>query len=144
VTKSVFLRAGLAVLLPWITAASARANIGEDINQLRARYGAFQPVGAQALFQHEGYSICVYFDGEKSAMEVYTPISTDAGGAPMDQDAIDKILAWESDGLKWNPMPVSSGKATWVRADAKIIARLNPSRGGKDDATVLVFMLNSK
>ena len=140
-TKSVFLRAGLAVLLPWITAASARANIGEDINQLRARYGAFQPVGAQALFQHEGYSICVYFDGDYSAMEVFTRDGSDKTKTDITSQDIDQILALEGDGQEWKQVTSHSGKPTWLRADNKLIARLS---GDTPEEKVFVVMANEK
>lgn len=142
--------------------ALALANIGDTLPELRARYGSAKDMGGQMLFQvqivdgklvrlppsadqREGYSVTVYFDGDHSAMEVFTRNTSDPAKAEMSRDDIDKILAAESDGQSWNPVQVSTGKQTWLRLDNKLIARFSPnSSGGVDGASVLVIMENSK
>ena len=149
----------LALVLP---VAPAWANIGEDIFQLRGRYGSAKDMGGQMLFQiqivndkivrlppssdqHEGYSVTVYFDGTHSAMEVFTRNTSDPVKADIPPQDIERLLASESDGLTWNKVTVSSGKPTWLRMDNKLIARFSPNTGGKaDDASVLVIMANRK
>jgi hypothetical protein len=150
----------IVFILVWPT--MAQANIGENIGQLRARYGSAKQVGNQMLFQvhivddklvrmadsssqNEGYSISVYFDGILSAMEVFTRIASDPAKSDISQADIDHILAGESDGNTWNSIPVHSGKPTWVRSDNKLIARFSESASGTSDSTsALVIMLNSK
>jgi len=139
-----------------------RANIGEDIGQLRARYGSAKALGDQMIFQihivenqiqrlppssdpRQGYSVAVYFDGDHSAMEIFTRNTTEAGKTEISQQDIDLVLASESDGKGWTPVQVRSGKQTWVRSDGKLIARFSPNVSGKSDgASALVIMLNSK
>lgn len=150
----------MAAMLVW--PVMAQANIGDDLGQLRGRYGAAKEIGGQMLFQihlvddkiarlppssdqHEGYSVAVYFDGEHSAMEVFTRNSGDPAKLDIPQADIDDILTSEGEGKAWNPAQVHSGKPTWVRSDGKIIARFSANAGGKaDGASVLVIMLNSK
>ncbi len=140
----------------------AQANIGEDIGQLRARYGSAKALGNQMLFQvhfaddklgrlppsadpHDGYSISVYFDGAHSGMEIFTRNTTEVAKMEITQQDIDRILAAESDGLVWTAVQVHSGKPTWLRSDNKLIARFSSNAEGKaGDASALVFMLNSK
>lgn len=148
------------VLLAWPCAA--QANIGEDITQLRGRYGSAKDMGGQMLFQvrivndkierlppsanqREGYSVTVYFDGDRSAMEVFTRNTSDPAQSEISREDIDRILASESDGLTWSPIQVSNGKPTWLRMDSKLIARFSPNTSGKiDGASVLIIMQNSQ
>jgi hypothetical protein len=148
------------VLLAW--PAPAQANIGDDLDQLRARYGSAKDMGGQMLFEvrlvngqivpardsadtENHFSVAVYFDGDHSAMEVFTRNTSDPVKANLTQGDIDAILAATSDGQIWHPIQVPSGRITWVRADKKLIARFSPNTSGKiDDASVLVIMLNSK
>ena len=150
---------GLA-LLAW--PGPAEANIGDTIKELRGRYGSAKDMGGQMLFEvrfvkgqivaardaadpEDHFTITVYFDGDNSAMEVFTRNTTDPAKANMTQADIDAILATASEGLTWNPIQVASGKPTWVRSDNKLIARFSPNQTGKiDDASVLVIMLNAK
>jgi hypothetical protein len=150
---------GLA-LLAW--PAPAQANIGDTLPELRARYGSAKDMGGQMLFEvrlvngqimpardsanaQDHFTITVYFDGDYSAMEVFTRNTSDPVKANMTQADIDAILAATNEGQTWNPIQVSSGKPTWMRSDNKLIARFSPNQSGKiDDASVLVIMLNSK
>jgi len=153
---------GLPVFMALVLPMLASANIGEDIGQLRERYGSAKALGGQMLFQvhvvdgqlvrlppsadqREGYSISVYFDGVHSGMEIFTRNTVDPTKAEMPQLDVDLILAAESDGKTWNAVQVHSGKPTWVRSDGKLIARFSPSSSGKaGDASALVIMLNGK
>jgi hypothetical protein len=147
-------------LLAW--PALAQANIGDTLQQLRERYGSAKDMGGQMLFEvrlvngqivpargsadtQDHFSVNVYFDGDYSAMEVFTRNTSDPVKANMTQADIDAILAATNGGQAWNPVQVSSGRATWMRSDNKLIARFSPNTSGKaDDASVLVIMLNSK
>jgi len=135
--------AGLLLACP----LSARANIGDDIGQLRKHFGAAKDMGGQMLFQHDGYSICVYFDGSRAAMEVFVRDGSkkDKKGVALTeltQDDIDQILAAESVGFKWNQVQTSGGKTTWLRSDNKLIARL--SVDSKSNDKTLMIMVNEK
>lgn len=147
----------VAMFLTW--PAIAQANVGEDLSQLRERYGSAKKFGDQMLFHvkvadhqvvgmpatskpEEGYSLSVYFDGPHSAMEIFTRNGNDADIPRQD---IDQILEAESDGMSWDQIQSRSGRPTWLRKDKKLIARFSPNQSGKaDDASVLVIMLNSK
>ena len=127
--------------------ALALANIGDDIGQLRGRYGSAKDMGGQMLFQHDGYSICVYFDGSHSAMEVFVRDGSKkdkTGAAIIDitQDDIDQILATQAIGQNWNEVQTSSGKKTWLSSDGKLVARL--SVDDKSNEKTLMIMLNAK
>ena len=148
------------VLLVW--PALAEANIGDTLPELRGRYGSAKDMGGQMLFEvrlvngqivpargsadtQNHFSISVYFDGDHSAMEVFTRNTSDPLKANMTQADIDAILAAANDGQSWNPVQLPSGRTTWMRSDNKLIARFSPNTSGKaDDASVLVIMLNSK
>jgi hypothetical protein len=121
---------------------SVRANIGEDITQLRTRYGSAQIVGGQALFQHDGYSICVYFDGAHSGMEVFLRDGSKPDKIDFTEDDIKKVLADEGDGLPWTPMRTPNGKRAWLRSDNKLLARFTD--GDKPEDKYLTIMLNAK
>ena len=136
--KRTFLLA--AALAAWPPAA--QANIGEDITQLRARYGAAQEAGNQMLFQHKGYSICVYFDGTHSGMEVFLRDGSIPGKIDFTEQDIKEVLADEGEGLTWNVVKVPSGKRTWIRSDNKLIARF--TEGDKPEDKYLTIMLNAK
>ena len=149
-----------AVLLAW--PAPAQANVGDTLPQLRERYGSVKDMGGQMLFEvrlvngqivpargsadaADHFTISVYFDGDHSAMEVFTRNTSDPVKANMTQKDIDAILAATSEGQDWHPIQVPSGRATWVRSDNKLIARFSPNKSGKiDDASVLAIMVNSK
>jgi hypothetical protein len=149
-----------AALLAW--PAMAQANIGDTLSQLRERYGSAKDMGGQMLFEvrlingqivpargsadtKDHFSVTVYFDGDHSAMEIFTRNTSDPVKANMAQADIDTILAATSEGQTWNAVQSSSGKPTWLRSDDKLIARFSPNTSGKiDDASVLVIMLNSK
>ena len=148
------------LLLAW--PALAQANIGDDLTQLRTRYGSAKDMGGQMLFEvrlvsgqivpargsadtENHFTIAVYFDGDHSAMEVFTRNTSDPVKANMTQADIDAILAVTNDGLTWNPVQVPTGRTTWLRSDNKLLARFSPNTSGKiDDASVLVIMLNTK
>lgn len=147
-------------LLTW--PALVHANIGDDLTQLRARYGSASAMGPQLLFEvrlmneklvpagdsasdPDHFSITVYFDGDHSGMEVFAHNTSDPKKSDLTQQEIDAILAAESDGQTWDPIQVSNGKPTWMRSDHKLIARFSPNTTGQPDgASVLVIMLNSK
>jgi len=142
----------LAVVLGFLAPTVGRAHIGDDMAQLRQAYGATaKKVGSAMIFQRNGYSICVYFDGDHSAMEVFSRDGSekkkpDSTPEDMTQQNIDDILALEGDGQKWSPVTSHSGKPTWLRADNKLIARVSDAtdadtgQGGK----ILVVMVNEK
>jgi hypothetical protein len=140
----------------------APANIGDTLQELRGRYGSAQDMGGQMLFEvrlvngqivpargsadtQNHFTITVYFDGDHSAMEIFTRNTSDPVKANLTQADIDAILAATNDGQTWNPVQLPSGRPTWMRSDNKLIARFSPNKSGKiDDASVLVIMLNSK
>ncbi|MCE0484704.1 MAG: hypothetical protein LV479_10765 [Methylacidiphilales bacterium] len=120
----------------------ARANVGENVEQLKHRYGSAEDVGGQMLFQHDGYSICVYFDGPHSAMEVFLRDGSIPSKVDITQDDIDAILASQGEGIPWTSIQSHSGKPTWVRADGKLVARF--TSGDKLEDKYLMVMLNAK
>jgi len=148
-----------ATLLAW--PASALGNIGDTLTDLRARYGSAKDMGGQMLFEvrltngqivpardsanpEEHFTITVFFDGDHSAMEVFTRNTSDPAKANLSQADIDSILAATNEGQSWHSIQVATGRTTWVRSDKKLIARFSPNKSGKaDDASVLVIMLNS-
>jgi hypothetical protein len=120
----------MPLFLAGFAPATARAAIGDDLPALRAAYGSAQEVGGQMLFRHDGFDIAVYFDGTRSAMEIFALASrNDKAGQPpktdFTQKDIDGILALEGRGQPWKPVQTRSGEATWLRADGKLIARFN-------------------
>jgi hypothetical protein len=147
-------------LLAW--PVTAQANIGDTLQDLRGRYGSAKDMGGQMLFEvrlvngqivpardsadpQSHFTVTVYFDGDLSAMEVFTRNTSDPVKANMTQADIDTILAATSEGQTWNPVQVPTGRTTWVRSDNKLIARFSPNTSGDaDGASVLVIMLNSK
>ena len=140
----------------------AEANIGDTLPQLRGRYGSAKDLGNQMLFEvrlvngqivpargssdtENHFTVAVYFDGDHSAMELFTRNTSDPAKSDLTQEDIDAFLAATAEGQTWTSVGVSSGRPTWVRSDNKLIARFSPNKSGKaDDASVLVFMLNSK
>jgi hypothetical protein len=129
-----------AALVGWPMAV--QANIGEDFTQLHARYGSAREVGNQMLFQHDGYSICVYFDGIHSGMEVFMRDGSKPGKIDFTEQDIEQVLSDEGEGQTWNPVQVPSGKRTWIRSDNKLIARF--TEGDKPEDKYLTIMLNAK
>jgi hypothetical protein len=121
----------------------AQAHIGDDLTKLRQVYGATgKKEGSALIFQHNGYSICVYFDGDYSAMEVFTRDGSEKDKTDISPDDIKSILDLEGDGQTWSQVSSHSGKPTWLRADTKLIARL--STGDTPEDKVFVVMLNEK
>jgi hypothetical protein len=114
------------------------AAIGDDLPTLRASFGSAKAVGNQMLFSHGGYSIAVYFDGDRAAMEIFTPDGSVPSKTDITQKDIDDILSTEGAGQSWNQVQTHSGEPTWLRADQKLIARFNPSE------KILVVMENSR
>jgi hypothetical protein len=105
--------------------APARAAIGDDLPALRTAYGSAKEVGGQMLFRHGGFDIAVYFDGARSAMEIFALAANQPDKTDFTQKDIDGILAQEGQGQPWNQVQTRSGEPTWVRADGKLIARFN-------------------
>lgn len=127
-----------------LTAAPASAHIGDDLSQLRQNYGATAAKAGNALvFQRNGYSIAVFFDGDLSAMEIFTRDGSNKDKTDISSDDIDQILALEGDGQTWNQVTSHSGKLTWLRADGKMLARLSED-SDKPGAKVFVVMVNQK
>ena len=124
-------------------AGLAQAKIGDDVTKLHDTYGKTgKATGSAMIFQHNGYSICVYFDGDYSAMEVFTRDGSEKGKTDItDKDILD-ILTMEGDGQGWAQVTSKSGKLTWLRGDKKVIARL--STGETDADKVFVVMVNQK
>ncbi len=141
----------------------ARANIGDTMNELRHRYGSAKDMGGQMLFEvriQDGqiipardaadrashFTVTVYFDGVRSAMEVFTRNTSDPAKANMSQDDINAILGATGGSIPWMPIPTPSGKQTWVWGDdknkpPKLRARFDPAKSASpDDAAVLVIM----
>ena len=117
----------LFLVLLLVSTARAQAAIGDDISQLRAAYGSAQQVGGQMLFQHDGYSIAVYFDGTRSGMEIFARDGSVPNKNDITQQDVDAILVQEGAGQPWHPISTHSGQPTWLRADGKLIARFNQS-----------------
>jgi hypothetical protein len=143
----------------------ARANIGETLDQLRARYGSAKDMGGQMLFEvriKDGqivpargapetenlFAVSVYFDGTRSAMEVFTRNSSDPAKANMTEADIQAILDAMGNGIPWAPFQTANGRRTWLWGDRKdqpptLLARFSPAKGGgADNASVLVIMAN--
>ncbi len=141
----------------------ARANIGDTMTELRQRYGSAKDMGGQMLFEvrlKDGqiipargaadvdthFTITVYFDGVRSAMEVFTRNTGDPAKANMTPRDISTILTAIGNGVPWVPVQTGTGKLTWVWGDKKgrlpqLLARFDPATSGSsDDASVLVIM----
>ena len=149
---------GLA-LLAW--PAPAQANIGDTLPELRARYGSAKDMGGQMLFEvrlvngqimpardsanaQDHFTITVYFDGDHSAMEVFTRNTSDPEKSDLSSKDIDTILAAASEGQTWDSIESKTGKPTWLRSDKKLIARFSSNTSGDaSGASVLVVMVNS-
>jgi len=142
VTLFTFARNMAVMALVLVSAPSAKANIGDDLGELRSRYGGGKPVASGIIFQHDGYSICVYFDGSHVAMEVYTRDGSQKDKTDITQADVDAILAKEAVGQKWNEIQTHSGKPTWLSSNGKMIARL--SVDNETNAKTLMIMVNSK
>src|SRR6202012_5657493 len=103
------------LLLAW--PATAGANIGDTVSELRKRYGSAKDLGGQLLFEvklvngqllpahgtakdqgQDHISIAVYFDGDKSAMEVFTRNTSDPTKSELTDDDVKAILASSVDG----------------------------------------------
>jgi len=138
--------AGMALLFA-LTAAAAYSNVGDDINALRQAYGATGKKAMNAMiFQKNGYSICVYFDGGRSAMEIFTRDGSVKNKTDITEEDVKSILAQESNGQTWNPVTSKSGHQTWLRSDNRLIARLSEADDAESGAPAkaLVIMSNEK
>ena len=134
---------GLAIVGLLLAPLTARGHIGDNLAQLRQAYGATgKEAGDTMIFQRNGYSICVYFDGDHSAMEVFTRDGSDKTKTDITDDDIKGILTMEGDGQGWTQVTSHSGKPTFLRADDKLIARLSTGTTSMDK--VFVVMLNQK
>jgi hypothetical protein len=133
----------LAFLILTLITPAARAHVGDTVAQLRDMYGATaKEVGNSMIFQRNGYSISVVFDGDHAAMEMFTRDGSLKGKDDITPSDIDGILNMEGQGLTWDQVPSKSGEPTWLRSDSRLIARLTP--GKKPQEKVLVVMLNEK
>ena|ERR1700722_13314864 len=144
--------------------APARANIGDTLPELRQHYGSAKDMGGQMLFEvrlkdgqilpargatdvENHFTITVYFDGDHSAMEVFTRNTSDPVKANMTPEDITTILNAVGNGVPWVPLQTGTGKQTWVWGNKKgqlpqLLARFDPNKtGNADDASVLVIML---
>jgi hypothetical protein len=126
-----------------LTAPAARAHVGDTVAQLRVVYGATaKRAGNTLIFERNGYSICVYFDGDVSGMEVFTRDGSLKNRTDITDADIKGILLMEGDGQDWNSVTSKSGRPTWLRADKTLIARLDP--GQQPGEKVFVVMINEK
>jgi hypothetical protein len=135
--------AALLVVTLAFTTSSARAHVGDTLAQVRDMYGATaKHVGSTLIFQRNGYSISVLFDGDHAAMEIFTRDGSLKGKDDISTTDIQGILTMEGEGETWSEVASKSGEPTWLRADTHLIARLTP--GGKPQEKVLVVMLNDQ
>ena len=132
----------LVVVICLLAPALGRAHIGDNMEQLQQVYGATaHRVGNAMIFQRNGYSICVYFDGDHSAMEVFTRDGSEKNVTDITAGRVAALLTLEGEGQGWSQMVGQSGKPIWLRADKKLIARLS---GEAPEDKVFVVMLNAK
>lgn len=139
-----FIGAGLALVL---AATAAQARIGDTLEQLRSIYGATgKRQGNAMIFQRNGYSICVYFDGTVSGMEIFTRDGSEKGKTEISDKDVKGILTMEGAGQGWSPVTSKSGEPTFLRADHRVIARLSDANDAESGAPgkALVVMLNEK
>jgi hypothetical protein len=135
--------ASLAAVAVLLSPAVGRAHIGDNLAQLREFYGATaQRVGNALIFQRNGYSICIYFDRDLSAMEMFTRDGSEKKKTDITPEDVAALLKLEGQGQGWSQMVGPSGKPVWLRADRKLIARLSPGDTPAD--TVFVVMVNEK
>jgi hypothetical protein len=113
------------ILAAIFASATTRAAIGDDLPALRTAYGSAKEVGGQMLFRHDGFDIAVYFDGARSAMEIFALAGNQPDKTDFTQKDIDAILAREGQGQPWHTIQTRSAEPTWLRADGKLIARFN-------------------
>jgi hypothetical protein len=133
----------LAVVAGLLSPAIGRAHIGDDLAQLQQVYGATaHRVGSALIFQRNGYSICVYFDGDRSAMEMFTRDGSEKNKTDITPEDVDALLRLEGQGEGWSQMVGQSGKPVWLSADKKLIARL--STGDSPADKVFVVMVNER
>jgi hypothetical protein len=135
---------GLAIVGCLLAPLAARGHIGDNLAQLRQTYGATGKQAANTMiFQRNGYSICVYFDGDRSAMEIFTRDGSDKAHTTISPQDIEGILKLEGKGQGWSSMVgTKTGNMVWLRADRKLIAHLSPGATPKD--AVFVVMENQK
>lgn len=139
-----FIGVALALVLA-ATAASAR--IGDTLTQLRAVYGSTaKKQGNAMIFQRNGYSICVYFDGTVSGMEIFARDGSVKGKTEITDADVKGILAMEGAGQGWSQVTSKSGKPTFLREDRKVIARLSEADDALSGAPgkAFVVLVNQK
>ena len=141
-TLFTFARNVAVALLVLACTPCLKANIGDDLGDLRSRYGGGKDVGSGMIFQHDGFSICVYFDGSHAAMEIFARDGSKPDKTDITQDDIDKILDIEGVGQKWSEVRTNSGKPTWLSSNGKMIARLTTD--DKTNEKTLMIMVNEK
>lgn len=137
----------LAAILGLLAPSIGRAHIGDTLAQLRQVYGATgKRVGNAMIFQRNGYSICVYFDGTVSGMEIFTRDGSEKGKTEISDKDVKGILTMEGAGQGWSPVTSKSGEPTFLRADHRVIARLSDANDAESGAPgkALVVMLNEK
>jgi hypothetical protein len=115
--------------------------IGDDLPGLRKVYGAAKEEPNSYLFVKDGLSITVFFDGNNSAMEVFSRDPHFASQDPISREEIDKILDWEGKGHGWTESLLErSSLPVWIRSDQKVLARISYQEGQR----VLVVMVNQR
>jgi hypothetical protein len=159
-----WIRRGIALGLVLMAAgAPARANVGDTLTELRHRYGSAKDVGGQMLFEvrlkdgqiipardaadvQSHFTVTVYFDGDRSGMEVFTRNTCDPAKSEMTPEDINTILTAVGGGVPWLPIHVRTGKQTWLWGNKKgappqLLARFDPNKtSSPDDASVLIIM----
>lgn len=108
---------------------TAAADIGENEQQIEARYGKpakimsergnFRVLG----YLSGGFMILVDFVNGTSQREGFASPDTSA----LSKDDVDRILAMTApSGLKWEELPEKDGARYWNRSDWKAIATVSP------------------
>lgn len=111
-------------------AAEARATVGDDQEQLFKRYGKGKQLGGNVLLyklnqkEENGISVSIYFDGNRSSMEVFSRGHDEKGNRiPLTQEDIELILAKNADGQRWQSYRARrSGRNMWRRTDGRMVA----------------------
>ena len=125
-----------------LTAFSVQAHIGDSLSQLRVVYGATAKKQANSMiFERNGYSICVYFNGAFSGMEVFTRDGSVKSKPDISDDDVKGLLSMEGQGQGWSPVTSKSGKMTFLRADRKVIARVTDAADAVTGAPAKAFIV---
>ncbi len=114
--------------------------IGNDLPQLRKVYGSAASAVNGWLFCHDSFSIAVFMDHDKSALEVFSRDPQAKDQTPLERADIDRILAMEGGPLSWSESLTQAGLPVWIRSDNKVLARISYAEGKR----VLVVMVNQK